>query len=319
MKKRLFHIKPLILTAFVILFISGCQGVATAPNAPADVTGNEPPQSEPSVFADGYIMGIQEDRSAILVTKYVKSESQEYVDPIWFLIDQQTSFETSQNVTFTQDQLQLGQRVNVTHSGPVMESYPVRTTAQTIEYLPPTQDILYASNGLASAIRDYLQTTQVAGAVSLASAISQIDYDPEFELWNVAIVSAESIDKPHIAQIDGKTGQYVFKSNKAFRIFAPEPNNVVGTSFTVVGRARVFEATLQYRLEDGHNILAEGFTTATEGGPAWGDFEIQLEYERPTSPSLTLILYESSAEDGQPIHELLLPLKVDPELIGDAP
>jgi hypothetical protein len=323
-KKSLLRFRPLLFTAFVIVLLSGCQGVANAPNtpdapnAPADVTGNEP-QSEPTVFAEGYIVGMQEDRSAILVTKYIQSENGSYIDAIWFRLDENTSFKDAQNTALTLEQLQLGQQVNVYHVGPVMESYPVQANAQTVELLPAKDEILTRSDGLATAIQANVQDIEAAGKFYLAAAIQAIEYDESLEIWNVALVTPEEIATPTIAQIDAKTGKYVYMSNKAFRIFSPKPNDVVGTSFTVVGRARVFEATLQYRLEDGHNVLAEGFTTATEGGPAWGDFEIQIEYERPTSPTLVLTLYESSAEDGQPIHELLLPLQADPALLGEAP
>jgi hypothetical protein len=90
---------------------------------------------------------------------------------------------------------------------------------------------------------------------------------------------------------------------------SPLPGDAVSTlSLRVEGWARCFEATLQYSLEDGHDVLASGFATASAGGPEWGWFEIDLKFEQPTSPGLTLRLFEYSAEDGSVIHEAVVPL-----------
>jgi hypothetical protein len=99
--------------------------------------------------------------------------------------------------------------------------------------------------------------------------------------------------------------------NDAFKITSPTPNQKINGSFTVEGKARVFEASFQYRLEDGHNVLAEGFTMAGEGAPAWGDFKVEITYEGATSPSAVLVIYEASAKDGTPQNELFIPLQIE--------
>lgn len=107
-------------------------------------------------------------------------------------------------------------------------------------------------------------------------------------------------DKPQIAA-----------SNDAFRIFQPAPGSAVGQSFVVKGQARVFEAVLNYSIEDGHNILAQGSANASMGAPEWGDFTFTVKIDTPTSPTLILSIFESSAKDGKPIHVLRIPLKFD--------
>jgi hypothetical protein len=99
--------------------------------------------------------------------------------------------------------------------------------------------------------------------------------------------------------------------NEAFKIISPIPNQKINGSFIVEGKARVFEASFQYRLEDGHNVLAEGFTMADEGAPGWGKFKFEITYEGATSPSAVLVIYEASAKDGTPQHELFIPLQVE--------
>lgn len=97
----------------------------------------------------------------------------------------------------------------------------------------------------------------------------------------------------------------IVSSNEAFRVYEPAPDAVVGKSFTVKGDARVFEAAFSYSLEDGHNVLAEGHVTAGKGAPEWGAFAFTVTLtEMPTSPTGVLTIYESSAKDGSPVHEL---------------
>lgn len=80
-------------------------------------------------------------------------------------------------------------------------------------------------------------------------------------------------------------------------------------SFYLTGKAQVFEATLSWVIEDGHNELDSGYHTASAGGPEWGDFAfgVKAVKDRPNS-TLSLILFESSARDGSRQHELIIPL-----------
>ncbi|MHA6261411.1 Gmad2 immunoglobulin-like domain-containing protein [Sporosarcina sp. CAU 1771] len=102
----------------------------------------------------------------------------------------------------------------------------------------------------------------------------------------------------------------VVVENDAFQIFEPTPNAVVENSFVVRGLARVFEGTIQYEFEDGHFILDKGFTTASLGGPEWGEFEIPIDLASAPNGLYRIILYEESAADGSRINELIIPVKV---------
>lgn len=84
-------------------------------------------------------------------------------------------------------------------------------------------------------------------------------------------------------------------------------------NYTVTGEARVFEATIQYEVEDGHFILLEGFETASESAPGWGTFTINInipEENLPINGMLRLFLFEESAEDGSRLNELPIPLEL---------
>lgn len=102
----------------------------------------------------------------------------------------------------------------------------------------------------------------------------------------------------------------VVAENEAFQIFEPAPNTEVKNQVVVRGLARVFEGTIQYAFEDGHFIIDKGFTTASEGGPEWGEFEITINLADATDGLYRIVLYEESAKDGSILHELIIPVQV---------
>lgn len=98
--------------------------------------------------------------------------------------------------------------------------------------------------------------------------------------------------------------------NSAFRNI-----NVSGSKgeYTVTGEARVFEATFQYEVSDGHMVFAKGFYTTNEGAPAWSPFTLNVKVAQASLPkngALTLALFEESAKDGSIINELGVTLEV---------
>ncbi len=78
--------------------------------------------------------------------------------------------------------------------------------------------------------------------------------------------------------------------------------------YRVSGKGQIFEAALSYVVEDGHNELVTGNEMTDAGAPAWGNFNFTLELDHQDSSHKTLILFESSPEDGSRQHELIIPL-----------
>ena len=80
--------------------------------------------------------------------------------------------------------------------------------------------------------------------------------------------------------------------------------------YRISGEGQIFEANFGWVVEDGHNELKQGHQTTDAGAPEWGrfSFEIEVEKQRPNS-TLTLILFETSAEDGRRVHELPMALE----------
>lgn len=94
------------------------------------------------------------------------------------------------------------------------------------------------------------------------------------------------------------------KANAAFRHIQVSGSN---GHYRVTGEARVFEATMNYAVGDGHRYLIEDFHTVSEGAPAWSKFELNLDIpaaQVPQNGALVLELFEYSAKDGSRINNL---------------
>lgn len=70
----------------------------------------------------------------------------------------------------------------------------------------------------------------------------------------------------------------------------------------------MFEATVRFVVTDEGNTLADSFVTASQGAPEWGTFAINLSLDAAKLKAPVLTLFEESAESGQRIHELNIPL-----------
>ena len=123
------------------------------------------------------------------------------------------------------------------------------------------------------------------------------------ELLNVNIFWNEALKQVEITHGDPT-------ENQAFRNITVSGSQ---GNYVVTGEARVFEATFQYEVEDGHFLLLEGFVTTSQGGPDWGTFTINInipEANLPKNATLMLFLFEESAHDGSRINEMLVVLEV---------
>ena len=91
---------------------------------------------------------------------------------------------------------------------------------------------------------------------------------------------------------------------------SPYPGRTVDWTFDLFGIANVFEATVSWRLIDSNGKkIDEGFVTATCGTGCWGEYEARISIERQEDTSATLQVFESSAEDGSPLHMVEVPIE----------
>lgn len=95
----------------------------------------------------------------------------------------------------------------------------------------------------------------------------------------------------------------------AITVESPVIGRRVSSPITVSGTANVFEATVSIRIldEDGTKI-AESFDTATCGTGCRGDYSDKVPYEVDHDQPGTVMVFESSAQDGSPIHVQKIPV-----------
>ena len=88
------------------------------------------------------------------------------------------------------------------------------------------------------------------------------------------------------------------RSNAAFKDVVVE--RIAEDSFEISGQASVFEANVQWELEDGHYALGDGYTTASTAAPNWGDFRFKVKAPKANeNTTIHLILYEENMKDGR--------------------
>ncbi len=92
---------------------------------------------------------------------------------------------------------------------------------------------------------------------------------------------------------------------------SPTPGAVLTDEVVIRGEANTFEANVVYAVTDGDGlIVAEGFTTATEGNGTWGTFEETIPVEFETAGVGAVIVWEESAQDGSQINVVDYPVDV---------
>jgi len=316
-------IRNLALILVVLMALTACGTKSEQPNnKPNEQQGEQPDgQDEAAMLAieNGYIVKIDSAEQRVLITEYRSVSGQESITPYWFKVDGGSELlgENGSKITF--GDLTIGTRVQAWNIGAVAESYPMQAAAAKIAVQAPVDGELAKRNGLQTAIQAAIESDPAA----LAWAVKDVKRELDNNTWTISIVSTEKIREPFVfvLHIDAESGNVVEKplmENDAFRLFAPKPESIAGGTIKVRGQARVFEAAFSWRLEDGHNVLAEGHEMTDMGAPEWGNFEFEVTYKEATNPNLTLILYEASAKDGSPQHELFIPLKADEKLIKQA-
>jgi germination protein M len=95
-------------------------------------------------------------------------------------------------------------------------------------------------------------------------------------------------------------------------IFIDPPLRWAASPLGVAGSASVFEGTVSLRLEADGRTIAEGFVTASEGGPGRGAFSAMLDFDVDEPTDATLIAFERSAEDGSETKVVRMPVRLCP-------
>lgn len=94
---------------------------------------------------------------------------------------------------------------------------------------------------------------------------------------------------------------------------SPTIGERVDNPVTVSGTANVFEATVSVRILNARGEeIARAFTTATCGTGCRGDYSVSVPYDADREQPGVIEVFESSAEDGRPIHIVRIPVTLTP-------
>lgn len=102
-------------------------------------------------------------------------------------------------------------------------------------------------------------------------------------------------------------------------VYTPEVNTIVTNPFVLVGEARVFENTFNYRIKDESGaVLGEGFDTAQASDVGvFGPFSVLVFYEKSNAQKGTLEVFTHSAMDGSEIEKVTIPLLFKNEAVEE--
>jgi hypothetical protein len=216
-----------------------------------------------------------------------------------------------------------------------IESTPAVARAALTELLKgPTAG--ERADGLATAI----PSGTALRDISLSDGVATVDVDGTFDdgggsasmLGRVAQIVATLTRFPTIERvafrIDGEPVQAVGgegvvvdppvgrraieEQTPQILVESPLPGDTVRSPIRLRGTANVFEATVSIDVRGANGkLLKRTFTTATSGTGTRGTFDTEVALPDGTGP-VTVVAYESSADDGRPLHVVELPLQLVP-------
>jgi germination protein M len=96
-------------------------------------------------------------------------------------------------------------------------------------------------------------------------------------------------------------------------VLTPAIGERVDNPVSISGTANVFEATVSIRIRDADgDVVASTFTTATCGTGCRGTYSATFSYSVSQAQAGTIEVFESSAQDGSPLHMVSIPVTLTP-------
>jgi hypothetical protein len=118
---------------------------------------------------------------------------------------------------------------------------------------------------------------------------------------------------PTVKTVNGKTRADVEGFVPPILVEHPTADQTVTSPLHVTGNANTFEATFEYDLKDANGkLLSHNFKMATSGSGQRGTFDFTIPFTVDAAQDGTLVVFETSAEDGSRIHIREIPLRLEP-------
>ena len=150
----------------------------------------------------------------------------------------------------------------------------------------------------------------VRTSINVATGTGSLVTDYELRLDDLRPWRVLTLSNPTRIVVDiGGAPQAI---SERIAVYSPTVGAAVSRDFTVSGLARVFEATVSWRVRDSaQRVIASGVANASLGSSAlWGAFEVTVKLPEPVSGNVTLEVYEASAKDGSEVGLVRVPLTV---------
>jgi len=191
----------------------------------------------------------------------------------------------------------------------MMENMPVdesKAIAEIERYMAiPAQALSYKIGSLKIQELRRRYEQQLGGKFNLAAFHDELLIDGSMPLETLE-KKMDSWAKSKIKTRPGVVLPRVY-ANKRFKEVTVE--RLGQDTFLVRGKGQIFESIFNWVVKDGKKELKKGFGRTDAGPPEWGKFEFTFAiHEKRENAKLVLVLFESSANDGSPQHELVIPL-----------
>jgi len=124
----------------------------------------------------------------------------------------------------------------------------------------------------------------------------------------------EKVSKPVETVEDVVKGRTAVVSPRGtIKVMEPKPGATITSPVKIAGEAQVFEANVRLRVKDASGkVLGDGFTTATQGAPEWGDFSEDFSFKSPSKTQVgTVEVFEESAADGSISDWVVIPVLIE--------
>ncbi|WP_026476971.1 Gmad2 immunoglobulin-like domain-containing protein [Alkaliphilus transvaalensis] len=111
-------------------------------------------------------------------------------------------------------------------------------------------------------------------------------------------VASEEATQYSVKTIEGE--EYEVEDILIFsKLEMPEENDEIDSPVRVKGKIIAFEGSFVVRvLDEEESLIHEAILQADAGGPAWGNFDEEIDFSEPTTKTGSIELGEYSAEDG---------------------
>jgi Immunoglobulin-like domain of bacterial spore germination/Sporulation and spore germination len=147
--------------------------------------------------------------------------------------------------------------------------------------------------------------------VALNDGVLKVDGADGFSRAALAQVVYTATQFPGVRKVEvgGETltRASVESETPAILVETPLPDTTVTGPLRVAGTANTFEATFMIQVFVEGKKVYDHFATATSGSGTRGTYDVSIRI--PGTGAGKLVVFESSAENGQPLHQVEIPLR----------